>query len=72
MMSEYQSTFTERLNREIAQTPDEYLPMLLQIVSLFRQCIALKPADDSFRQGWKEAMAGEKLPIEDLWSGIEK
>jgi hypothetical protein len=32
--------------------------------------VALKTAAESLRQGWKEAMAGETLPIEELWRGI--
>ncbi len=31
----------------------------------------LKPAEASFRQGWKEALAGETKPISELWKGIE-
>jgi hypothetical protein len=31
----------------------------------------LKTAADSFRQGWKEALSGETLPIEHLWEGID-
>jgi hypothetical protein len=38
---------------------------------LFRQSIALKPAEGSFRQGWQEALRGETLPIAELWTGIE-
>jgi len=28
-------------------------------------------AAESFRQGWKEAMRGETLPIDRLWDGID-
>jgi GNAT superfamily N-acetyltransferase len=31
----------------------------------------LKRAADSFRQGWKEALKGETLPIKRLWEGID-
>lgn len=71
-MNTYQTTYIEQLNREINATPDEYLPMLLQIVRVFRQSISLRPAEDSFRQGWQEAMAGETRPIDDLWVGIDE
>ena len=27
--------------------------------------------EDSFRQGWKEAMAGETRPVSELWDGID-
>lgn len=70
-MNTYQTMYTEQLVKEIEYTPDEYLPMLLQMVRLFRQSITLKPAIDSFRQGWQEALKGETLPIETLWVGID-
>jgi len=70
-MSTYQVTYTEQISQEIAQMPDEYLPTLLEIIRLFRQTITLKPAEESFRQGWQEAMQGETTPISDLWAGID-
>ena len=65
------STYEKRLAREIKEVPKEYLPNLLQIVIVFRESVALKPAEASFRQGWKEVMAGETRPIADLWEGID-
>jgi len=47
--------------------PDEYLPILLEVIRLFRQTVTLKPADESFRQGWQEARRGETMPVSDLW-----
>jgi hypothetical protein len=38
---------------------------------LFRQSSALKPAKESFRQGWQEVLRGETLPIAELRTGIE-
>ena len=70
-MNNYQATHAERLIQEIKATPDEYLPALLAIVRLFRQSITLKPAENSFRQGWQEAMNEETMPIDDLWVGID-
>ena len=29
------------------------------------------PPQDSFRQAWKEIQAGETLPVETLWDGID-
>jgi hypothetical protein len=69
-MIAYQTTYRTQLNQEIAATPNEYLPMLLDIIRAFRQSITLQPAETSFRQGWREALAGEVLPIDDLWTGI--
>ena len=71
MSNTYQTTYTEQISQEVELTPDEYLPMLLEIIRLFRQTITLKSAEDSFRQGWQEAMEGESLPISDLWVGID-
>jgi hypothetical protein len=59
-----------QLLREIKDTPKEYLPNPLRIVRVFRESVALKPARDSFRQEWKEAMRGETRPVSDLWEDI--
>ena len=64
-------TYEEQLAYEIEKLPGEYLPNLLQIVRFFRDSVTLKPAEDSFRQGWKESMAGETLPVSELWNGID-
>jgi hypothetical protein len=65
------STYEKQLVREIRGTPEEYLPNLLQIVRVFRESVALKPARASFRQGWKEALAGKTRTVSDLWEGID-
>ena len=65
------STYAQQLIREINEMPEEYLPILLEIVRLFRESITLKPAEASFRQGWKEALAGETRPVSELWEGID-
>lgn len=70
-MSAEISVYEQQLVREIGRTPREYLPNLLQIVRLFRESVALKPAEASFRQGWKETLAGETRPVSDLWEGID-
>ena len=69
-MDTYPSTYSKRINKEIRETPEEYLPALLAMIRLFRESVTLKPADESFLQGWKEAMKDEVLPIEHLWDGI--
>jgi len=69
-MSTKSSAYETQLLREIKWTPKEYLPNLLQIVRVFRESVALKPAQASFRQGWKEARAGETRPVSELWDGI--
>lgn len=70
-MTVYQAQYVEKIEQEIQKTPDEYLLMLLEMVRLFRQSVALKPADESFRQGWKEALNGETMPISELWNNLE-
>jgi hypothetical protein len=70
-MSAKVSAYEKQLVREIKATPEEYLPNLLEIVRLFRESMALKPAEASFRQGWKESLAGETRPISELWKGID-
>jgi hypothetical protein len=71
MGNTYQTTYAERISQEIEETPDEYLPILLEMIRLFRQTVTLKPAEDGFREGWREAMRGETMPISDLWAGID-
>lgn len=70
-MSDYQATYTNLLVEEIEATPVEYLPALLNMIRLFRESITLKSADESFRQGWEEAIAGETMPVDELWAGID-
>jgi hypothetical protein len=71
IMSIQVSVYREELAREIQSTPEEYLPNLLQIVRLFRESVALRPAEASFRQGWKEMLAGETTPVSELWEGMD-
>ncbi|HEY9153324.1 MAG TPA: hypothetical protein VIN60_10595 [Anaerolineales bacterium] len=70
-MNTYPSAYTKKINKEIRETPKEYLPPLLAMVRLFRESVTLKPADESFLQGWKEALNNEVLPVEHLWEGID-
>jgi len=65
------TTYEEQLIEEIKETPEEYRSNLLQIVRLFRESVALKPAVASFRQGWQEAQMGQTRPVSELWKDIE-
>ncbi|MDJ0702468.1 MAG: hypothetical protein QNJ46_04230 [Leptolyngbyaceae cyanobacterium MO_188.B28] len=65
------SEILEQAIREVQQTPQEYLPTLWQIIRLFRESVTLKPAEESFRQGWQEAMTGNTIPVSQLWDGID-
>jgi len=71
IMAAKTSVYEKELVREIKTTPEEYLPNLLQIVRLFRESVALKPAEASFRQGWKEALGAETRPVSELWEGVD-
>jgi len=63
--------YREQLIEEINKTPTEYLPYLVQIIRIFRESLTLKPAEESFKQGWSEALRGEAKPVADLWEGID-
>jgi hypothetical protein len=67
----HKKTVLEETIQEIEQTPQEYLPNLLQIIRLFRESVTLPSAESSFRQGWKETMTGNTIPISQLWDGID-
>ena len=56
---------------ELEGLPEEYFPLLLQMIRTYRENVLLKPAADSFRRAWQEAQAGETLPVERLWEGID-
>jgi hypothetical protein len=56
---------------ELDALPDEYIPFALQLIRAFRESVTLKPAADSFRQGWQEAQRGETSPVETLWDDID-
>ncbi len=70
-MSAEISIYEKQLIHEIKETPYEYLPNLLKIVRLFRESVELKPAEASFRQGWKEAISNDIEPVSELWDGID-
>lgn len=71
-MSAKTSAYQEQLIREIKGTPKEYLPNLLQIVRLYRESVALKPAKAGFRRGWEEALKGETRPLSELWEDLDR
>jgi len=61
----------DKVIAEVDALPEEYLPLLLQMMRAFRESVTLKPATESFRQGWCEAQSGMTYPLEDLWDGID-
>ena len=66
-----ETNYYEQIFAELEALPEEYLPFALQILRSFRESIALKPAAESFRQGWQEAQEGNTLPIATLWTDID-
>jgi hypothetical protein len=56
----------QRLLAELEGFPEEYLPLLLQMIRNYRESVLLQPAAESFRRGWEEAQ-GETLPVDRLW-----
>jgi hypothetical protein len=69
-------TTTTKISRdkvlaEIDALPEEYLPFLLQMMRAFRESVTLKPAGESFRQGWCEAQRRLTYPVEELWDGVD-
>jgi hypothetical protein len=63
--------YEEQFVQEIHETPREYWPNLLQLVRLFRESVTLKPAEPSFKQGWREALNNQTRPLSELWDGID-
>lgn len=60
--------YRKRLLEEVEKVPVEYLPFLLNMLRALRESVTLKPAEESFRQGWQEALRGETRPVADLWN----
>ncbi|MCW1968087.1 MAG: hypothetical protein KIH69_008215 [Anaerolineae bacterium] len=58
------AAYQQQVYAELAAVPAEYLPYLLKMIQTFRASVELKPAEESFRQGWGEAQKGEVFPIE--------
>ena len=57
--------------KEAEKIPTEYPPFLLEMTRAFRASIRLKPAEESFRQGWREALGGETRSVSELWKDVE-
>lgn len=70
-MSSELSVYERQVASEIRNIPREYLPNLLEIIRIFRSSVTLGPAQDSFRKGWEEAVAGGTQPVSGLWEGMD-
>jgi hypothetical protein len=65
------SDHQRELLAELQGLPEEYYPLLLQMIRTYRESVLLKPAAASFRLGWKEAQCGKTVPVDRLWEGID-
>ncbi len=65
------SLYRDRVLEELDRIPQEYLPAVANLVRAFRESFALPSAEESFRQGWREARRGETRPLSELWDGID-
>ena len=64
---------TAQLHKEIDAVPVANRPLLLRLVQSYREGISseeLPSAEESFREGWQDVLAGKTHPIEDLWSRV--
>ena len=67
-----QSNVTYRtVIEEVEKIPAERLPFLLEMTRAFRASIRLKPAEENFRQGWREALGGETQPVSEFWKDTD-
>jgi len=70
-MSVADSPYRTQVLQELEQIPEEYLASLLKMIRVFHESITLKPADESFRQGWQEALNHKTHPVAKLWEDID-
>ncbi len=61
----------QKVLEEVERIPSEYLPFLLDMMRVFRESITLKSVEESFRQGWQEALRGETSPVSELWDDLD-
>ena len=61
-----------RLIEELDKIPAEFLPSLLKLLEAFREGVTLPSAEESVRQGWKEAVSNQTLPVSGLWDDLDE
>lgn len=71
-MTTENSLYQNQVLEELDKIPVEFMPSLLKLVQAFREGVTLASAEDTFRQGWKEALAEEVYPISELWKDQEQ
>ncbi|WP_293125952.1 hypothetical protein [Microcoleus sp. bin38.metabat.b11b12b14.051] len=77
-VAEYLKEYIEDLKDEL-QWEESFKKTQPQLVAAAKQAKqemvlcdeTLKSAEECFRQGWKEAMTGETVPLSELWEGID-
>ncbi len=65
------SPYRSQVLEEIDRIPSEYLPSVLKMMRAFRESVTLPSAEESFRQGWQEALQEETHPVSQLWEGVD-
>ncbi|MGB3266867.1 MAG: hypothetical protein WBA89_23250 [Microcoleus sp.] len=77
-VAEYLKEYIEDLKDELRwdESFEKTQPQLMAAAQRAKQEIALadeplKSAEECFRQGWKEAMTGQTVPLSELWDGID-
>ncbi len=70
-MTAVQEIIRAQVENEINRIPPEYMENVLRLLRVFRESVALPSAEDSIRQGWREALTGDTHPLEELWVGID-
>lgn len=62
-MPSTKSAVRKQVVAEVDALPEEYLPLLLQMIGTYRESVDLMPAAESFARGWREAQAGATIPL---------
>jgi hypothetical protein len=70
-MIQPEARYREKVLEEVERIPVEYLPFLLNMMQAFRESVTLRTAEESFRQGWQEALQGETRPVAELWDDLD-
>lgn len=65
------SPYRTEAQEEINKIPSEFLPTVLKMLRAFREGVTLPAAEDSFRQGWGEALSDQTQPISHLWEDLD-
>jgi len=70
-MTPLEMAYRTQLREEIERIPSEYLEPLLKMLRAYRESLAITTAEESFAQGWREAIKGDVHPLEELWQDVE-